>query len=488
MSSCTCGSPESVDVSAWFSTSAYQCQDAVTSNRGSDDLSRTPRSACTFARNDDDAAVMNRRKTSVPSNQSELLKHRLFSNLSTFGWSPVSIHASSLLDESVSTTCGDVDRWKQRILELFRDDAISGLESDADDPAEGVAPTSSARSFRGGALTYRTSESGSPEIVEPKSSWEYKPPSATATLNSQLEKQAHDEHLELVESRLESWSRLCNEVAFAVCRMLELPPILLSPSAAPHESGGQPKYSSVDLLRAFCYDVVSDPCESKQVGMSTTTMGSSPHTDWGSFTVVWQDRVGGLQTFCRACQAWVDVPSSPRASEFSAEVRDEQPDGRVEFVVHVGDMTSLAIRQARLLSSSSPASKSKGPEKHDSAYNGSEPIMVPFPSPLHRVLSPRAEKRVSLVYFAYPCPEASLDDLVHTLLEWKLLPVAPTQRLDIGVQDREVPFEEYCLLRDQHQSQHSDSFRQSGADRFRELVRVPVRVALEEKWNQVQRP
>jgi 2OG-Fe(II) oxygenase superfamily len=486
MSSCTCGSPESVDVSAWFSTSAYQ--DAVTSNRCSDDLSRTPRSACTFARNDDDSAVVNQRKTSVASNQSELLKHRLFRNLSTFGWSPVSIHASSLLDESVSTTCGDVDRWKQRILELFRDDAISGLASDANYPTEGVAPTSSARSFRGGTLTYRTSESGSPEIVEPKSSWEYKPQSAHATLNSRREKQAHDEHLELVESRLESWSRLCKEVAFAVCRIMDLPPILLSRSTAPHESGGQPKYSSVDLLRAFCYDAVSDPCESKQVGLSPTTMGSSPHTDWGSFTVVWQDRVGGLQTYCRACQAWVDVPSSPRASKARAEVRDEQPDGRVEFIVHVGDMTSLAIRQARLLSSSSPASKSKGPEKQDSAYNGSEPIMVPFPSPLHRVLSPRAEKRVSLVYFAYPCPEASLDDLVHALLEWRLLPESPTQRLDDRVKDRGVPFEEYYLLRDQHQSPNSVNFRQSGADRFRELVRLPVRVALEEKWNQVQRP
>lgn len=479
MSSCTCGSPESVDLSAWFAASANQ--DAVSSNLS------TPCSACTFPRNDDDAAATNQRKTTVASNQSDVPKQRLYRNLSKFGWSPVSTNASSLMDES--TECGDVDCWKQRIMELFRDDVISGLASDADVPSEGVAPSSSsARSFRGGALTYRTSESGSPEIVEPKSSWEYKPSSDSTSSNTRRrERQAHDGQLELVESRLESWSRLCKEVAVAVCRMLELPPILLSPSPAPQESAGQPKHASVDLLRAFCYDVVSDPCKTNQEDLSTKTMGSSPHTDWGSFTVVWQDRVGGLQTYCRTCQVWVDVPSTPTASENAAKGREEQPDRRIKFVVHVGDMTSLAIRQALSLSSASRASTVKASENRDSACIESAPSVKPFPSPLHRVLSPIAEKRVSLVYFAYPCPEATVDDLVRAVLEWKLLPVGTTHRPGSRSADRDVPFEEYYLLRDQQQSQQSDNARQSGADRFRELLHLPVRVALEEKWNQVQR-
>jgi 2OG-Fe(II) oxygenase superfamily len=475
MNSCSCDSPESVDLSAWFATSANH--NAATDSDAD----------CPLARNDNDGAAAAATVTSDAPNQSDVLKHRLYHNLAAFGWSPVFIN-DSLLDESVRTTCGDADGWKQQIMELFRDNVISGLASDADALAEGVAPSSSARSFRGGALTFRTSESGSPDIVEPKSSWEYKPSSAIPSVNSLRERQAHDDHLDIVESRLESWSRLCKDVALAVCRALELPPTLLSPPASQQDLPGEHKHSSVDLLRAFCYDVVVDRSTNQQEGMSTSTMGSSPHTDWGSFTVVWQDDVGGLQTFCRACQAWVDVPSSPRASKLTAGGRDEQPERRAEFIVHVGDMTSLAIRQALLLSSLSSNSTAKGPENRDSARIESAPIVAPFPSPLHRVLSPTAKKRVSLVYFAYPCPEATLENLVHALLEWRLMPVGPTQDLGDRVADRAVPFEEYFLLRDQHQSRHFDNVRQSGADRFRELVHVPVRVALEEKWNQVQRP
>ena len=47
----------------------------------------------------------------------------------------------------------------------------------------------------------------------------------------------------------------------------------------------------IDLMRVFYYHRVV------QREASTTTpivLGSSPHTDWGSFTIVWQDDVGGL--------------------------------------------------------------------------------------------------------------------------------------------------------------------------------------------------
>jgi isopenicillin N synthase-like dioxygenase len=39
-------------------------------------------------------------------------------------------------------------------------------------------------------------------------------------------------------------------------------------------------------------------------------LGSSPHTDWGTLTVVWQDNKRGLQTHCDACNVWLDVNTS----------------------------------------------------------------------------------------------------------------------------------------------------------------------------------
>ena len=50
----------------------------------------------------------------------------------------------------------------------------------------------------------------------------------------------------------------------------------------------------LDLLCIFHY------FSEKQLeteGLLNPALGSNQHTDWGSLTVIWQDSVGGLQTY-----------------------------------------------------------------------------------------------------------------------------------------------------------------------------------------------
>ena len=45
---------------------------------------------------------------------------------------------------------------------------------------------------------------------------------------------------------------------------------------------------SIDLLRVFRYDALNSSDE------QASNLGSSPHTEWGSLTVVWQNSIGVL--------------------------------------------------------------------------------------------------------------------------------------------------------------------------------------------------
>jgi hypothetical protein len=250
-------------------------------------------------------------------------------------------------------------------------------------------------------------------------------------------------------------------------------------------------------LRAFRYDELDPSFRDSREG---NVMGSSPHTDWGSFTVVWQDEIGGLQTYCRSCDAWVDVPASPQACDPNRKARSASG---IDFVVHVGDMTSLAIRQAGLellVGKDDVRPSAARVASCSSTKLKANAVTLPgaiFPSPLHRVLSPTSEKRVSLVYFAYPSPTATLHDLIQELKGWMLLPIPgrskgartwenTTKAINEGSPDDDIRFDEYYLLLDQDQIKRSE--HESAADRFRELLHVPIRAALDEKWRQVQRP
>jgi hypothetical protein len=218
---------------------------------------------------------------------------------------------------------------------------------------------------------------------------------------------------------------------------------------------------------------------------------------------VWQDGVGGLQTYCRTCNVWVDIPPSPTVRGTNLSVK-EPSESETGFVIHVGDMTSLAIRQAQreLLLRKDDASISSAlintsyPSTRVTAYDQASCGAI-FPSPLHRVLSPTSVKRFSLVYFAYPAPFATLNDLIHELKGWRLLPPAKGTKV-VGTEentamvrnhqnpDDEILFEDYYLLMDQDQIKGAE--HKSAFNRFQEVLNVPIRRVLDEKWRQVQRP
>ncbi|KAL3787252.1 hypothetical protein ACHAW5_001905, partial [Stephanodiscus triporus] len=256
---------------------------------------------------------------------------------------------------------------------------------------------------------------------------------------------------------LPAWTDALHAMAMVVIDMLGIPPnVALSGMGCRCRSGSTSSTfedndrrdvrgpCNVDLLRAFRYDAVVttkkkrrddddiDNEDDDDDGRGGSAIGSSPHTDWGTLTVVWQDDRGGLQTHCRGCDKWSDVAAAPSSSYGGgsaagyAIARDDDDGGSesmsASFFVHVGDFLSLATIADD--GDGSPA----------------------WPSPRHRVLcpspSPRRDRRAeegevevegdgdgegekdcrrSLVYFAYPPPGVSLDD-VRRIIAPLLLP------------------------------------------------------------------
>ena len=221
-----------------------------------------------------------------------------------------------------------------------------------------------------------------------------------------------------------------HSIAVTVTKLLSLPDNALLQERPCSNDGGccENGKCNIDLMRIFLYDPVHP------------AIGSSAHTDWGSWTVVWQDDAGGLQTYCPAHDRYVDVVK-PQPSK-------QSHDDVVNFVVHVGDVTSLAMGHA------SP----KG-------------TAVAFPSPKHRVVCPLDEPRVSLVYFAYPPPFKSLAEIEEALENHVVLV------------DSKVCYDSYSLL--QNQTTGGESGNPESV--YRRIRTLRVSEVFRAKWEQVQR-
>ena len=322
--------------------------------------------------------------------------------LSKWGWCSMSIDLPRLERDSPLQSIQPLN-MKQHVQDLF-DPSFIEAKKDSDTLV-----------YRG-----RMAESGSGQ-EEPKQSWEVRRCCQGST-----------EELPI----LHQWTRALHSIAVVVTRVLQLSPNLLLNEDSCHCATNEEQRCNIDLLRVFLYDDVTD---------EDASMGSSPHTDWGSWTVVWQDDVGGLQTYCHEHGTWVNVPAPPLEAS------------RVFFVVHVGDVTSLAMGRAH---------------RRESQEDTQLPIVV-WPSPRHRVLSPtNSVPRSSLVYFAYPPPDMSLENMEEAL-------AAYTEDEASVV----VPYNEYFVL----QNQSINGSTSVPEETYAAIRSRPLGGVFSEKWQEVQR-
>jgi hypothetical protein len=348
----------------------------------------------------------------------------LVQNLQRSGWCPLRVRLNEvpLLLAGCKRLNANSASWKQQLLDLLEHFTFT---------EQNVEKCSSSR------VVYRMAESGAPgSVPEPKTSLEVercqcgdRGTSSNATYET-----------------LQEWTSLLHTLALTVQNLVFGSDFLLRGESCQVGNSQVDKKCNIDLLRAFYYDTVPPGKEH---------LGSNPHTDWGSWTVVWQDHVGGLQSFCHACQRWNGIPAH------------ESDNASAHFVLHVGDITSLVIGKALEKSSDRDWFTTQG--------------KVVWPSPKHRVLSPTLEMRCSLVYFAYPPPEASINDLVETLRQ---LDNVETLIDFSSLNSVSIPYETYFLL----QNQSSEGNQVHSSSKILESISSKsLAKVLREKWRQVQR-
>lgn len=319
----------------------------------------------------------------------------------------------------------------------------------------------------------RSAESGSSIGTEPKQSWEIfscrNMLPSTSLLTTSATVTNHDDDLGI----LHRYMKVLHQVSVCLLRdVLDLPHLVDSnacqcnnrPNEEQEQEGDCKKhFCSVDLLRAFQYDAV-DPSQVFR------NLGSSPHTDWGSLTVVWQDSKGGLQIYCHEHQIWNDVG-------VLEESEDGDGEGLIRFFIHVGDFTSLVMNHSHLY------------RMDDEKYAD----RLVWPSPLHRVLCPTLDdhdhdgshntmqsSRCSLVYFAYPMKGLSLED-VQNLLTGQSLDQNQSQ-----LQRYDVPYERFLVLNDQSKSKSEKNIMEP-EQVYQKIASIPFHQVIQDKWMQVQR-
>eukprot|EP00980_Cylindrotheca_fusiformis_P020086 scaffold7161_cov133-Cylindrotheca_fusiformis.AAC.9 len=342
----------------------------------------------------------------------------LHHNLQHFGWSPIRIEIPSIDPPTHDS-----------IVQLF--------------------DTSSKIDYKNHPrYTYRgiASESGGSKDSEPKQSLEV----TLANVNNNNNNITSDSTPK--RTLVDDWCCAMHSIAARVNQLLELPSSFLSDE-------DEEDSSSLDLMRVFYYQATETP-----------QMGSSPHTDWGSWTIVWQDDIGGLETYCRYCHNWVPVPpSSPSTSTTTTT-------SVWKCIVHVGDMASLALQ---------PTNHHQVPvsSQEDSYYYS-------WPSPKHRVVTSHQE-RASLVYFGYPNANTSIQQLKTTTQE----EFKTTKR-----RSKPMPLSEYSLLQDQSTNATTTTITTSSSIQhtqedvvllaqkaYKTIEKMSIQQVVQEKWNQVQR-
>ncbi|VEU35996.1 unnamed protein product [Pseudo-nitzschia multistriata] len=375
----------------------------------------------------------------------ETSRNVLVGNLRIHGWSPIVVPDAPSPSPSKEEILGIFRRRNQRV-----GDGTNEL----------------------GDVVYVPSESGSSEgTVEPKESLE------VGLSNCQDPPDGHPLPGESDERTVKTFCRTLSWIAHRVCGVvLELPP----DSFLPLDPG-----ESLDLLRVFHYYAVAG-----EEGTSPApTLGSSEHTDWGSLTVVWQDAVGGLQTYCRSSHRWIDV--RPEA-EAEAETPVRRKGHRWRCIVHVGDMASLVLGSPHAGPTAAGESNGSENDKKNDKNNDADALPVSWPSPRHRVVSPSREERVSLVYFGYPPRSLSLDR-IRAVLDggWKHSPT----------RGRRLPLGDYYLLRNQSATGAGGKAGDGNGDGningneddseagrlFRKMWDLPIQDIVRLKWEQVNR-
>lgn len=347
----------------------------------------------------------------------------LFRNLESYGWSPVRVDVAKLRQlhdlinsgEAVQSLLRQHDRWKDWHAELFA--PIYTTESHVN-------------------VTYVTAESGSATDAAPeaKESWEdpRRYMSAPAEGGSSL-----------MEDRMRAWTEIFHAIAVQVRKELDFPKhILLHECDQQNETSAE--QAPLDLLRCVYYE------PSRTRPRSHPTLGSSPHTDWGSFTVVWQDTVSApcLQTYCHIHDSWNDVET-----HFTND-----------FVVHVGDLTSLALQTAL-----------------QSSKTSADGVLV-WPSPRHRVVSPVDGPRSALVYFCYPPGHVTATQMAQGLAGWCEQRYANAK----STATHSIPYDDFFLLRDQS-AKGTTSTEDAPVQRWLDMAHLPIAELLRDKWRQVQR-
>lgn len=215
------------------------------------------------------------------------------------------------------------------------------------------------RNFRG-FIPYAGESGLAQTVFEPKEGFSYgfdwrgpDPPSVMHAANK-FPKSLKEEDV----SQLELLRRLSAEVAERISSAITALPENAEALRGRVSEGGE----EISLMRIFNYFPLSSAktrASLANTAADVQVLGSAQHTDWGYLTVI-MENADGLQYWKNG--SWLDVGHNPDA-----------------LVINCGDYLHLVSKKRYL-------------------------------SPVHRVLSPQSDHRLSFVYFAYPGATSTFPD------------------------------------------------------------------------------